>query len=674
MSTSAVFAYRKAWKALNTMLEEGKSYSGFERHSAFLHMGNTPEGSPRYADISGASGLDVLDDGRSIGVVDWDFDGKLDFWTTSRTAPRLRLQQNQSLTKNSFVAMKLLGKNANRSAIGARVILAIEGKPRVRSVRAGHGFLAQSSTWIHVGLREGEQIDKVEVHWPDGSNQSEEFVGIAPGQFYNIPQGEGQARPWNPPQGRALPEPAPLPVVSQQARIVMASRLPFPPVTYTALDGQDTPLASDGRPMLLNLWATWCAPCLTEMREWAKDRERLDQAGLQVLALSVDEQESSSAERLNVVQLFLKKLEFPFDAGLAIPAFLETLEVAGRAQIDKFESFPIPSSILLDAQRRMAIIYKGPVSVDQLVKDVALLGASTEQIHTEAAHFTGHWIEGPWPATPTVMIDKFMSFGNPEAAKAYLDAFTVSSDKRANQGLAESYFLVANELRLQRNDEDALKAYGKAADLDPDKVRVRLEMGTLLFRQQRFAESVPHLQAAVRAQPEVANTRKMLSLALIQSKRYAEAVPHLDQLIQADDNDAMAHLWLGHALVRVRKAEKATRHFRASLRLQPDSFIAANELAWLLATHSDAKIRQPKEALALASKAALETRSQNADILDTLAAAHAATGDFQTALTTIDQAIAFAVNSNQRLLEGLQRRRRVYEQNRPYREVAPISD
>jgi tetratricopeptide (TPR) repeat protein len=124
---------------------------------------------------------------------------------------------------------------------------------------------------------------------------------------------------------------------------------------------------------------------------------------------------------------------------------------------------------------------------------------------------------------------------------------------------------------------------------------------------------------------------------------------------------------------RVSKAEKATGHFRASLRRQPDS-LAVNELAWLLATHSDAKIRQPKEALAFASKAALETRSQKADILDALAAAHAATGDFQTVLTTIDQAIAFAVNSNQRLLDGLQRRRRVYEQNRPYREVAPISD
>ncbi len=55
------YAYRKAWKALNTMLEEGKSYSGFERNTAFLHLGGKE---PRYADISGACGLDRMDDGR----------------------------------------------------------------------------------------------------------------------------------------------------------------------------------------------------------------------------------------------------------------------------------------------------------------------------------------------------------------------------------------------------------------------------------------------------------------------------------------------------------------------------------------------------------------------------------------------------------------------------------
>ena len=103
MNLNRIFAYRKAWKALNTMLEEGRSYSGFERNCAFLNLGG---GQTQFADISGACGLDLMDDGRAIAVTDWDFDGKLDFWISNRTAPRIRLQHNRSQTRNNFVSVR----------------------------------------------------------------------------------------------------------------------------------------------------------------------------------------------------------------------------------------------------------------------------------------------------------------------------------------------------------------------------------------------------------------------------------------------------------------------------------------------------------------------------------------------------------------------------------------
>ena len=67
MNLNRIFAYRKAWKALNTMLEEGRSYSGFERNCAFLNLGG---GQTQFADISGASALEMLDDRRAIAVTE----------------------------------------------------------------------------------------------------------------------------------------------------------------------------------------------------------------------------------------------------------------------------------------------------------------------------------------------------------------------------------------------------------------------------------------------------------------------------------------------------------------------------------------------------------------------------------------------------------------------------
>ena len=151
------------------MLEEGRSYSGLERNSAFLNLGGNE---PSYADVSGACGLDVIDDGRSIAVCDWDYDGQQDFWITNRTAPRLRLQHNRSVTPNSFVAVKLRGTTCNRSAIGARVTLRLKDRPEVyvRTPRAGEGFLAQSSSWLHFGIPQNAEIASLSVRWPGGSS------------------------------------------------------------------------------------------------------------------------------------------------------------------------------------------------------------------------------------------------------------------------------------------------------------------------------------------------------------------------------------------------------------------------------------------------------------------------------------------------------------------------
>ena len=127
------------------MLEEGRSYSGYERNTAFLHLGGE---TARFADVSGASGLDLMDDGRSIAVCDWDYDGREDFWITNRNAPRLRLQHNRSQTANSFVAVKLKGTTCNRDAIGARVeiiqgiaLAKLQGQGKLRT----HGINASNN-------------------------------------------------------------------------------------------------------------------------------------------------------------------------------------------------------------------------------------------------------------------------------------------------------------------------------------------------------------------------------------------------------------------------------------------------------------------------------------------------------------------------------------------------
>jgi thiol-disulfide isomerase/thioredoxin len=63
---------------------------------------------------------------------------------------------------------------------------------------------------------------------------------------------------------------------------------PAPAITFTDPEGEDTTLASfAGKPTLVNLWASWCAPCVKELP--TLDQLSRDQHGkLNVVAINED--------------------------------------------------------------------------------------------------------------------------------------------------------------------------------------------------------------------------------------------------------------------------------------------------------------------------------------------------------------------------------------------------
>ena len=659
-----IFQYRRAWAAINTMLEQGRSLSGHERHCAFLNTRGQ-----RFADVSAVSGLDLDDDGRGVALSDWNHDGRIDLWTTNRTGPSVRLLENRSTTSHGYLAVQLEGVKCNRDAIGARLALRLSGETPLtlyKSLRAGEGFVSQSSKRIIFGLGDSTEIDRLLIHWPDGDVQA--ITGLRANSHYRIVQGQAQPIQWNPPPPVTLPEPPELKEPAVVARVVFSNRVPLPEIRYRPLDGDDLLSAVQGeRPTLINIWASWCAPCLSELKEWKAKAAELNDV-IDVVTLNVEGLADDGGSSEDKVKQTVENLELPFAKGLATKEGIATLEVAINALVDKPQPLVVPLSILVDRDGRLAVIYRGRIGVEQILGDVANLSGTPEAHRDLAAHFAGVWFDEPPATDPSVLLRGLIAAGKLDTAEDYLQQW-MRRGQQAKQPVIEACYAVADAHRARGDLESAMKLFRQALDIDPDQTRVNLDLGVCLMKLGRPAEAVAHLEKALKGDPGNTDTRKRLVLALSRAGRFADMQHHAQKLLDVDQHDVIARLHLAFALKKQKQYAIALEHYQTAIGQQPELLIAQNDIAWFLATCPAEDVRDGSRAVEFANKACQATGFAHPAILDTLAAAQAETGDFDGAIATLEKALRLAQTSgDERLQAVLQEHIALYRQQTPLRD------
>jgi thiol-disulfide isomerase/thioredoxin len=115
-----------------------------------------------------------------------------------------------------------------------------------------------------------------------------------------------------------------------------------PTATFIDVTGKEVRIADfKGRPVLLNLWASWCVPCIKELPTLAKLNAS---NAVQVLAVSQDSGPQASVKAF-LAKLGVAGLGAYQDAAMRLPGALD-------AQI-------LPTSVLYDAQGREVWRYTG---------------------------------------------------------------------------------------------------------------------------------------------------------------------------------------------------------------------------------------------------------------------------------------------------------------------------
>ena len=121
-------------------------------------------------------------------------------------------------------------------------------------------------------------------------------------------------------------------------------------------------------------------------------------------------------------------------------------------------------------------------------------------------------------------------------------------------------------------------------------------------------------------------------------------------------------------LSRQGRSAEAVSEFEQLLAVKPADPQALSGLAWIRATAEDSAVRNPRQAVELAERAAAATHRRDLAALDALAAAYAAAGRFDEAVATAQAAVELAVAAGQGdIAAQFKERLALYQRHEVYR-------
>ena len=607
--TTPSLGYEHGWNALNELIRSDGSWSGYERNVMFA---NNRDGT--FSEVSGAVGLDFLEDSRSFALADIDHDGRMEVILKNRNAPQLRILHNSMKEIGHSMVFRLRGTKSNRDAIGAAITVEAGTLRQTRYLQAGSGFLAQHSKEILVGVGKAEGNIRATVRWPNGLSQ--QFENLPVNHRIEIEEGTSTfvAKPFAASaeiyaKAGAPPAPEGLP---SQLDTWLLEPLKAPEFSLPDVTGSVHELRSlKGSFVLLNFWSIAAPVSGEQLKALHQNRSAFAASELKILAVNVDETDDVQKAR-----------SFATEERLSFPVLLATEEVAGiyniiyRYLFDRRRDLPIPASFLLDKDGMIVKVYQGPVDAKRVLEDVHSIPMTASDRMQRALPLGGVLYQSAFQRNAFTYGVAMFQHGYLEQATASFQEViaTKPNDPEAYYNLGTLY-LRRNDLERARgyleqtvklrpnypeawnnlgmiaaqegHAEEAVQNFQQSLLLRPTYVIALLNIGNLYRRERAFDKAQEFLSRALEIQPDDPEISYGLGMLYAQQDQMQQASGYLQKAIELRPDYPEALNNLGILFVRAQDYPKAEEQFRTCIRVAPNFDQSYLNLARLDAMRGD---------------------------------------------------------------------------------------
>lgn len=212
------------------------------------------------------------------------------------------------------------------------------------------------------------------------------------------------------------------------------------------------------------------------------------------------------------------------------------------------------------------------------------------------------------------------------------------------------------------------------------KGQVRFRAGVAAFSSGDYVGAIKLFNEALEAIPDYPGPLIMRGQCYEMLGRDSEALADFTAALESmkrtpldKDGTIVGEIRHHRGMLYVRMGEyaKALEDFEETLRMDPPGSMVRNSIAWMLATCPDRSLHNPARAIRLAHEEASKDDFTNAAVVDTLAAAYAANGEFDKAVTEQTKVLEIAGDAAD---EGMRNRLELYQAKKPYIDLVEKSD